>query len=386
MRLALKIAWRFLKSSKGQTILIVLGISIGVSVQVFIGTLIQGLQKSLVDKTIGNSSQITVSSKSEDEAITDWENKVSKIKNIGSGIENVSASADFSAFIKSGNKTYPILLKGLDYNNSDKIYKINSSIVEGSRPEYENAVLMGIDLKKELGVKVGDYITIITPSGSKHDVIITGFYDLKVSSINSSWIISTIKTAQDIFNFGDKATSIEMQTTDVFNADALSKVVKDKLDTSELKVTNWKEANASLLSGLSGQSASSIMIQVFVLVSVILGIASVLAITVIQKSKQIGILKAMGINDFMASSIFLFEGLILGTFGAIFGVLLGLGWTYSFTTFARNTDGTPLIKLYLDYKFILLSCFIAIFSAAIAAIIPARKSSKLDPIEVIKNG
>lgn len=386
MALAFKIAARFIKSSKGQTILIVLGIAIGVSVQVFIGTLIQGLQISLIDKTVGSSSQITVTSKNDDRAIDKWKGKVNDIKSLNVGIKNVSEAADFSGFVKYNNKTSPILLRGFIFSNADSIYKIKDSLIQGKEPSNDNEVLVGKDLRDNLSVKLGDKITILTPQGKSQQVTITGFYDLKVSSLNNSWIITNMRTAQNMFDFGDKVTSIEMQANDVFTADVVAKAVANKLDSSNLKVDNWKVTNAATLSGLSGQSASSYMIQVFVLLSVILGIASVLAITVMQKSKQLGILKAMGIKDRVASLIFLFEGLILGIFGAIFGVLLGLGLTYSFSKFALNTDGTPLVPLYLDYKFILLSGLIAVVSATIAAVIPAIKSSKLDPIEVIKNG
>lgn len=386
MRLAFKIAARFLKSSKGQTILIVLGIAIGVSVQVFIGTLIQGLQKSLIDKTVGSSSQITVTSKNDDKLIKDWNSKIKDIKSLNVGINSVSAVADSSGFIKKGDKTEPILLRGFTFPAADSIYKISSNIVDGTKPSSNNEILVGKDLKKDMGLKLGDKVTILTPQGTKQEVKITGFYDLKVSSINKSWIITNLKTAQTIFNFGDNITSIEMQVNDVFNADIIATDIKNKLNESNLNIDNWKVENAATLSGLSGQSASSIMIQVFVLISVILGIASVLAITVMQKSKQLGILKAMGIKDRVASLIFLFEGLILGIFGAIFGVLIGLGLTYSFTKFALNPDGTPLVPLYFDYKFIVLSAFIAVASSTIAALIPAIKSSKLNPIEVIKNG
>ena len=128
------------------------------------------------------------------------------------------------------------------------------------------------------------------------------------------------------------------------------------------------------------------MIQVFVLIAVVLGIASVLAITVLQKSKQIGILKAMGIKDSTSSLIFLFQGLLLGVLGGILGVLLGLGLSFSFTRFALNPDGTPVVPLYIDYGFIALSALIALASSTFAALIPARRSSKLNPIEVIRNG
>jgi lipoprotein-releasing system permease protein len=127
------------------------------------------------------------------------------------------------------------------------------------------------------------------------------------------------------------------------------------------------------------------MIQVFVLISVLLGIASVLAITVIQKSKQIGILKAMGIRNSTTSYIFLFEGLILGFFGAILGILLGLGLSFAFTKFALNPDGTPVIDLYISYPFIAFSGLIAVIASVLAALFPAIRSSKLNPIDIIRN-
>ena len=154
----------------------------------------------------------------------------------------------------------------------------------------------------------------------------------------------------------------------------------------DLEYTNWKIQNEQLLSGLTGQSASSIMIQVFVLLAVLLGIASVLAISVVQKSKQIGILKAMGIQNRDASLIFLFQGLILGVIGGVIGTGLGLSFSYLFSTFVKNPDGTPLVPFYFDAGFVSISVVIAIASSTFAALIPARKSSKLNPIEVIKNG
>ncbi len=176
-----------------------------------------------------------------------------------------------------------------------------------------------------------------------------------------------------------------MQVTDVFKADEIATVIGSNINRSDIKVDNWKDQNASLLSGLNGQSISSYMIQVFVMVSVILGIASVLIITVVQKSKQIGILKAMGIKDSQSSLIFLFEGFLLGLMGAILGVALGLGLSFIFTKFALNPDGTPVVELYINYNFIIISAVIALIASTLAALIPARGSSKLNPIEVIRN-
>lgn len=388
MRLALKVAWRFLKSNKGQTILIALGIAIGVSVQVFIGSLITGLQKSLINKTIGSSSHITILSNADDKTIDNWKMKKDNIKTADSRVKYISAAADSSAYIKFGDKTEPILLRGFQFEEANNIYHIKDKIYEGTIPEKDNEALIGKELAKSLNIKTGDKFEVITSKGSKAEIKVTGLYDLKVSNINKSWIMTSLGTSQNIFLLGDKVTSIEMQLDekDIFNADIVANNISNKLSDSNIKVENWKAQNEELLSGLKGQSSSSIMIQVFVLIAVVLGIASVLAITVLQKSKQIGILKAMGVKDRVASLIFLSEGFILGVIGALFGVVLGLTLTFSFTKFALNPDGTPVVPMYIDYKFIALSGFIALASATLAALIPARRSSKLNPIEVIKNG
>ncbi len=385
MKISFKIALRFLKSTKGQTALIALGIAVGVSVQIFIGSLIQGLQKSLIDKTVGNSSQVTLSSDTSDRLISDYDSIVDNIKESDSRIKNVSVVSDSPALIKTDLKTYSVLVRGMNIDDSDKIYDLKDNIYEGKAPSNKFETLVGKDLKEELNLNLNDKIDLITNSGDVKTLIVTGFYDLKVASINKAWLITDLSSAKELFSTGDKITGIEMQVTDVFKADEIATVIGSNINRSDIKVDNWKDQNASLLSGLNGQSISSYMIQVFVMVSVILGIASVLIITVVQKSKQIGILKAMGIKDSQSSLIFLFEGFLLGLMGAILGVALGLGLSFIFTKFALNPDGTPVVELYINYNFIIISAVIALIASTLAALIPARGSSKLNPIEVIRN-
>lgn len=385
MTLPFKIAVRFLKSSKGQTALIALGIAVGVSVQIFIGSLIQGLQKSLINKTIGNSSQITISSNTDDRFIKDYSEIINKIKTSDNRIINISVASDVPALVNEDEKNYSVLVRGMNIEDSDKIYNIKKRIYEGREPKSELETIIGKELQQELGAKIRDKLQIITNSGEINELTITGFYNLNVASINKSWMITTLETSQRIFSLDNRITGIEMQVNEVFKADEIASKLIPTLDNN-FKVDNWKAQNAELLSGLNGQSISSIMIQVFVLISVSLAIASILAITVIQKSKQIGILKAMGIKDRSASLIFLFQGLLLGVMGAILGVLLGLLLGVVFTKFALNPDGTPVVDLYIDYGFIALSAIIALISATVASLIPAKRSSKLNPIEVIRNG
>jgi len=377
MKFAFSVAKRFLGYNKGQTIMIMVGIAIGVSVQIFIGLLITGLQESLIDKTVGSTPHITITQEN-DMSFYDFE------------LDNESFTAvayqvDGPAFAISDSGDASVLLRGLS-EDGDKLYKLSNKLVEGEMPSIKNDVIVGLGLKKKLNINVNDVLTLRTISNQTVDVRVVGVVDLKVESINNSWVLSTLSTAQSLFEIDDEITSIAIQVKDVFLADTLAEEVKANLPISDLVVVNWKEQNEDLLSGLNGQSISSIMIQVFVLVSVVLGIASVLAITVLQKSKQIGILKAMGIPDNTASLIFLFQGLILGVYGAILGVLFGLGLILSFTSFARNPDGSALIPINFDIMFILFSGSIAILSALVASFIPAARSKKLSPIEVIRNG
>lgn len=387
MKLGFKIATRFLKSNVGQTLLIIIGIAIGVSVQIFIGSLIQGLQKGLIEKTIGNSSQITVSADTEDGRIKDYEKLTEQIKNTDPDIESISVASDHPAFLETGKESQSLLVRGFDLERADAIYHIYDRIVEGTYPTADNEIILGIDLKKEYDLTIGSEVNITTTNRNTVVCKVVGFFDLKVASLNQSWGIMTLPSVQSIFEAEDTVTSIEMQVKDsaVFRADEIAVELQAVINDDTYMIKNWKVQNESLLSGLQGQSISSYMIQVFVLISVVLGIASVLAITVVQKSKQIGILKAMGIRNAATSYIFLFEGLILGFFGALLGIAFGLGLSFVFTKFALNPDGTPVIDLYISYPFILFSGAVAILASVLAALFPAIRSSKLSPIDIIRN-
>ncbi len=385
MKLSFIIAMRFLRSGIWQTILIIVGIAVGISVQVFIGSLISGLQKDLVNTTIGSSSQITVSSGGDTDTIEEWQDMLRVIRT-NDNVINVSPTATLPAFLSSKEKSEPVVIRGFIAEDADKIYKYREAVITGDAPSGEGRVIIGSDLQEAIDISVGDNVDIIIPDGRVTTVSVTGIFDLKVSGINKSWVITDMETAQEIFGLDDEITAIEMQTEDIFNADLYGEEIAAALADKNISVDNWIDNNQQLLSGLQGQSVSSTMIQVFVLIAVVLGIASVLAISVVQKSRQIGILKAMGLKNSGSSMVFLFQGLVLGFFGGLLGIALGLGLALSFTFFAVNPDGTPVVNLFIDYGFIAFSGLIAVVAATFAAAIPAIKSSKLDPMEVIRNG
>ena len=383
--LAWKVATRFLSASKAQTVLIVLGIAIGVSVQVFVGSLIGSLQAGLIDSTVGSSPHITITPASGEGTIVTWQDDYELVSGM-SEVTAVSASVDELVFVVDGDRTNAATVRGVTFSDADGIYGLNDALYVGELPKTPSDVLIGRDLSEWLSSRVGDPITVGMANGTSAQLTISGCFDLKVSSLNLGWLFMDLEAVQELFGLGTGVTSIEIQVSDVFAADAVAAEIEAAISDPSLEVSNWKVENEQLLSGLQGQSISSLMIQVFVLSAVVIAIASILAIKVVQKSREIGILKAMGVKDRAASLMFLFQGLILGVLGAVFGVLLGVMLLYGFVNFATNPDGSSLIELQLDLGFVVGSGVVAVLAATIASLVPARRSSRLSPVEVIRGG
>lgn len=385
--LPLRIAVRFLKSGKGQTALIIFGIAIAVSVQIFVGLLIIGLQINLINSTIGNQPQITIIPAGDSNSIRDWDTTIFQIQNID-GLDKISILASGNALVPKENITSPIIVQGFDLQSADPIYGISDAIYRGELPKSRKQVMIGRDLAEELDTDIGEKLPVIIADGADYVFEISGLYDLGIESINKSWVIANLVTAQGLFDYGNRITAIIMtvEQESLFDADQIASRIRKAVSNKDIEVTNWKEQNEELLSGLEGQSISSGVIQGVVLASVVVAISSVLSITVLQKSRQLGILKAMGIGDRDASLIFVFQGLLIGLIGAVIGVAFGLGLLYAFTTFTAEPSGEPLIELYIDYGFIIRSWVIAVSSSTLAGLIPARRSLKLNPVDVIREG
>ncbi len=382
--LPFSLAVRFLKAGKGQTVLIITGIGIAVAAQIFVGLLITSLQQTLLDRTVGNQPQVTITSTADDALIPNGEAIADTVSATGL-VKTASLSATGSAFLQDGARFAPVLVRGFD-EKADTIYDITGIVDEGSWSRQPGEVIIGKVLREETGYEPGDTITITTPQGKRESYRVSGFFDFGVQQLNSSWVVTSLSTAQGLFDYGTSVTSVEMRVDDYFRADEIAESIAGVLNDNGIKVSNWKESNEQLLSGLQGQSISSLMIQIFIIVSVVIAISAILAITVFQKSRQLGILKAMGIKDRAASLIFIFEGLIIGLIGSVIGVGLGLVLIYGFSIGTSQPGTQPIIDLSIDIPFIIVSWAIAVAASVIAALIPARRSLRLSPIDVIREG
>ena len=204
-----------------------------------------------------------------------------------------------------------------------------------------------------------------------------GIFDLGSSAGNELVVISMDRVRSF---FGIEGVSvIELQVKDVFSAEKISKEYGRQYE--RVKLESWQEKNRELLTALSSQSSSSDTIQFFVIISISLGIASVLGIAAVQKQRQLGILKAMGTTNRSASKIFIIQGFLLGSTGSVLGVAFGLFLAYGFIAGTGVNFGFEI-----NARTLVTPVILAILAAVIASTIPAKRAAKLSPIEVIRNG
>jgi lipoprotein-releasing system permease protein len=383
MRLASSIAWRFIRKSKTQSILIVTGIAVGISVLIFIGSLINGLQTSLVDVAIGRIPQITIKNDSNVQLYLEKpEVLVEEIEKSNLDIKVVSPSLTVNVYLLYKEAEGNVAVRGIDLDRADAMYQLRDHMVSGRTFQEAQEIIIGKELADSLGVAGGERVKMVNAKGQTTFFTVVGIFDLKSKDLNTKLAFTALSQLQAAFELDNAVDTIDIQVGDVFAADLIAVSLKDVLKRDALEIRNWKEDNAQLLSGLNSQTVSTLIIQVFVLISVVLGIASILAISVMQKSKQIGILKAMGLNNVRSSQIFFLQGFYLSALGVLFGNLLGIGLIYGFLI---GTGGS-IIKITLDPVYLAVVSAVSLAFSGVAALVPARRSSKLDPVEVIKNG
>ena len=321
--LSLTIAARFLRKSPIQSLLIAAGIAVGIGVQVFVGSLITSLQTSLVNQTIGNSPQLVVQAQKDGDPVA-FTPALKQAMESQSGITTVVPTRAYSAIFNKGAESAPLRFTGGALDQLDTIYDISGRVVAGKASLASGEVMVGKDFADTFAVKPGDTASFVLPSGKPAELIVSGVFDFGSAAANSATAFVSGEDAATVLGFAvDDYSAVDAQVSDVFASEQIATELSADPALNGLKVTEWQAQNADLLAALQSQSSSSYMIQVFVLIAVALGIASTLAISAVQKTRQIGILKAMGMRDRQSGRIFLWQALILGVSGSAVGVAAG---------------------------------------------------------------
>jgi lipoprotein-releasing system permease protein len=379
--LSLRIAARFLRKSRIQSLAIILGIAVGIGVQVFVGSLITSLQATLIDETIGSAPQVTVSG--QQGRALQYTPELRAAMAGDPEVTTVVPVRTFSAIFRQGGETAPLNVIGGQLNELDTIYDVSSRTVLGDARLAGQDVMVGSQFADAHGLQPGDDITVVLPDGRPDRLTISGVFDLGSAAANERTAFVTAQTAADALALGpDEFTAVQEQLSDPFTSVAVADRLRSQPQVAGLSVTEWQSENGDLLDALKAQSSSSYMIQVFVLIAVALGIASTLAISAVQKTRQIGILKAMGLSDGSSAGVFVWEALVLGVTGAAVGVGAGLALIAGFNALGSGNAGSfPIVA---SVGFVTISFGVGVLVALLSAIVPSRRTSRVDPIEVIQ--
>ncbi len=405
MPLDLPFAWlvclRYLREGRMQTVLILAGVTAGVTVIIFLTTLIGQLQESIIDKTLGSQAHIVIRpSESANRpllpadttsaivqpraqglrSIDQWA-AVTRLAEDTRGVVAASPMASGPAFAVRGDATNSVTLLGVDAERYQRIVRMPRYLTQGRFNLDGTHAVIGVELAKDLGVTVGDKIRITTADGRGDLLSIAGLFDIGNRDLNRRWVFTSMKLAQSLLNLPGGVTQIDLRVEEIFQADQAATVLRN---LTGLTVDSWMQTNSQLLTALRSQSFSNNLIRSFVTLIVAVGIASVLVVSVVQKQKEIGILRAMGASPGGIMQVFLLQGALYGLVGSALGAALSVGMLRFFASATRGADGSSLLNGESEPSVVLGACAIALVVGLLAAALPARRAALMDPVQAIR--
>lgn len=262
-----------------------------------------------------------------------------------------------------------------------QVIRMNQYIVLGQFRATASEGVIGIELAKDLGVTVGDRIRITTAEGGNDALTIAGLFDIGSRDLNRRWVFISQRLAQSLLGLPGGVTNIDLTVSDIFAAETVARQIAS---ATSLNVESWMATNAQVLAAFANQNMTTRVIRGFVVIIVALGIASVLVVSVVQKQKEIGILRAMGASSQSIMRVFLIQGAIVGIAGAIAGTVLGSIIVYLLSLTLRNADGSALFAPEFALGTFVSAIVMALAVGIVAAVAPARRAARLDPVAAIR--
>jgi lipoprotein-releasing system permease protein len=404
MPFELLVALRFLREGRTQSVLILAGVTGGVAVIIFLTQLINQLQATIVDRVMGSQAHVVIRpleevtrrvlQPSSEEAVAavvqprpqrlrsvdQWE-QMASLAAATPGVLAVSPVVSGPAFASRGGTSKSVAIMGVQPEDYRRVVQMDNYMTQGRFDLSGTRTLIGIDLATDLGVTVGDKLRVTSAGGRSETLDVAGLFDMGNRDLNRRWVFVTLKLGQTLLDLPGGVSNIDLTVTDLFGADAVADTLRAQ---TQLTVESWMQTNASLLSALSNQSASNNLIRSFVVIIVALGISSVLVVSVVQKQREIGILRAMGTGRRRIMAIFLLQGGLVGLVGSVLGAALAYGLLYFFSTILKGTDGKPMFAAELDLGLVAMASLVACGVGLLAASIPARSAARMDPVQAIR--
>lgn len=409
MRFEAKLAWRYVTSSRGQTLLTVCAVAAAVCVIVFINCLLIGVQSRFIRDLIGAIPHVTVKVPDPDpQPLRDTEQqqyavKVEKqlqqrtdlrrpeyLESLLHTFPNVKTTAPAvggQAFIIRGVRQFGVVVRGADPVKQEGISHLSEDLVQGRWLDIGTTdLVIGFKLAEDMGVEMGDSVTMISPELIQVTLKVAGIFDTGQNQIDGSTVFVNLQAAQQLFATGRDVQSIGIKLDDPWEANRVSRLIGDSLG---LKTESWMVEQAQFVNAFAAQNGSRLMISFFSLMASAFGIASVLIVSVFQRSRQIGILKSMGATDAQILRVFALQGLFISIIGAVVGALSGLvllKFLSGFKQVARFGKSDQLFPVVLEPSVFAMAMLAAIAATLLASLLPALSAARTNPVEVISEG
>ena len=396
-------ASRFLREGRMQTIAIVLGIGIGVGVIIFMSAALAGQMVNITRRVLSAQAHIVLVPAQEVarplrgdgeiaeaaliqkpfqrvRSIDQWQTIVREVAAMPQVLA-VSPMAAGSVLAVRGEATRSVSLQGVDAAQYFSIVPLPEKIVAGAARLGAEDIVVGADLASDLGARVGDKLRVVAASGQGPTLTVSGIVDLGSKGANQRAAFCALHTAQALLGLTGGVSSIDITVRDIYAAEEIAQRISA---LTGVEADSWIKSNSQLYLAINAQRVANTTIRFFVGLAIAFGIAAVLIVSVVQKSKEIGILRAMGARRGQILRVFLLEGAVLGLVGSLFGSALGAAAIILWGVLLKNPDGTPLFPLDLDPLLFIAAAVLATLSGLLAAYLPAQRGARVDPVVAIR--
>ncbi len=400
MLYALKIASRYLLSSKAQSALLVFGVALGVFIFIFMSALIGGLAEFILDNTVGDISHVTIAAEAEDPALLVTSPAGSVLASIEKANARQAVLRDAEAFIPliealpeviavspqingagfmtRGSLVSQVSINGVEPGKESVIIGLQGYLKSGTVRLGTGLVVIGQRLADDLSLSVGNTIRLDASTGVNTVLTVAGIYEIGQGGFDRATAYVSLPTARTLFQIPQGVTRVEIKLSDLYAADAVALRISA---LTGLDAKSWTEEGQQLLDALQAQAQTGLILKSFAMVTIVIGVASSLLLSTYRRRPEIGIMRAMGASRLFVVFVFVTQGALVGVLGALAGAGLGYLALLGFPSRAElEPGGLPIDIAQGAFGLaILLTSIVSI----LASILPARSAARLDPVTAI---
>ncbi len=416
MRYEWFIGLRYLKAKRKQTfisiitIISIVGVMVGVMTLIVVLAVMSGFEKTLKEKILGTQAHLVLL-KASQEGMDHYEEVAKKVQEV-KGVVYAAPFIFNQVMLSSESNVSGVVIKGIDPDRVGKVtelaHNMKAGRLQGLKEGGESdstGIILGVELAKHLGVSLNDAIQVISPLGTmtpmgmmpkmKRFRVVGIFYSGMYEYDNTMAYVS-LESAQKFFGMGARVTGIEIKTNDIYKVKEIGKEIRQRMGFP-FWTKDWMEMNRNLFSALKLEKIAMFIILVLIVLVAAFNIISTLIMVVMEKHKDIAILKSMGAPSKAILKIFVIEGGVIGVVGTVFGTILGLAAALNLekiTGFVENLFGFKILAsdvYYIDKLpsqvnplDIALIVMTAILISLLATLYPSWRASRLDPAEALR--